>query len=146
MAELHPDKWYPLVWFPTNDCAVGEIGEASAITHRTVVDFVLQGTFAWREALERIVGKAEGTVGGLLGLFPQISMARLTVSSVSLRRLQGRDGCLSSWSACVACERGLASRWRRVISLRYLAHLVWLGCSKRKEDIARSSRVHRIEG
>jgi hypothetical protein len=77
MAELHPDKWYPLVWFPTNDCAVGEIGEASAITHRTVVDFVLQGTFAWREALERIVGKAEGAVGGLLGLFPQIYKARI---------------------------------------------------------------------
>ncbi len=55
----------------------GDTGEASAITHRTAVDFVLQGTFAWREALKRIVGKAEGTVGGLLGLFPQISMARI---------------------------------------------------------------------
>ena len=63
IAELHSDKWHPHAWFhwifPTNVCAVGEIGEASAITHRTVVDFVLQDTFAWREALERIVGKAE---------------------------------------------------------------------------------------
>jgi len=81
MAELHTDKWHPYHWFhwifPTSECVPGEMGEASAVTHRTVADFVSEDTFAWREALDRIVGKAEITVGGLLGLFPAAYMARI---------------------------------------------------------------------
>ncbi len=121
----------------------GESGERSAITHRTVVDFVLQDTFAWREALERIVGKAEGTVGGLLGLFPQIYMAQvdcfigifaeaprgagwLFVVLERLRRLRAWTGgpLAPGYKPKVSCP----SRRARLL----------LAAAARKEDIARS--------
>ena len=66
-------------FFPTNECAVGEIGEASAVTHRTVVD-----------CSACIVGKVEGTVGGACSR--KYLWRASTVSSVFLQLLLSEPG------------------------------------------------------
>ena len=147
MAELHSDKWHPHAWFhwifPTNVCAVGEIGEASAVTHRTVVDFVLQDTFAWREALERIVGKAESSVGGLLGLFRQIYRARIDCFVGIFAEAPKRAGwlfvVLERLRRLRAWEGGLvAPGYKPKVSRPSRRARLLLAAASRKEDIARS--------
>jgi hypothetical protein len=81
LDEVHTEQWRPHWWghwiFPTNALAERESVEPSAVTHRTVGDFLAEDTFSWRQVLERVVGKAEGTVGGLDALFSPHLLGRI---------------------------------------------------------------------
>ncbi len=80
-AEVHSERWFPHKWahwvFPHATSDPQELGQPTAVSFRTVADFVAADTFGWREVLQRVVGKAEVTPGGLTSLFPPTSLGRI---------------------------------------------------------------------
>ena len=80
-AEVHSERWFPHKWvhwvFPHATSDPQEHGPATAVSFRTVADFVSADTFGWREVLQRVVGKAEVTPGGLGSLFPPDMLGRI---------------------------------------------------------------------
>jgi hypothetical protein len=81
LAEVHGDGWQCHRWvhwiFPCGVSAETDAGPSSAITHRSVRMFLEADSYAWREVVERIVGRAEATNGGINGLFPPVMLARI---------------------------------------------------------------------
>jgi hypothetical protein len=80
-AEVHSERWFPHKWahwvFPHATSDPQELGQPTAVSFRTVADFVAADTFGWREVLQRVIGKAEVTPGGLSSLFPPTSLGRI---------------------------------------------------------------------
>ena len=56
--EWHPHRWIHLI-FPTGEMSASDPG--LGITHRSVQAFLNANSFAWREVLERVVGKSEAS-------------------------------------------------------------------------------------
>ena len=81
LAEVHGEGWQYHRWvhwiFPCGDSVEDADGLVTVITARTVRAFLDADTFAWREVVERIVGRAEASAGGLNGLFPGVMLARI---------------------------------------------------------------------
>ena len=79
LEEVHGEEWHPHRWIHLI-CPTGEFSAsdpALGITHRSVQAFLNADSFAWREVLERVVGKSEASPGGLAGRFPPIMLARI---------------------------------------------------------------------
>ena len=77
LAEVHGDEWQPHRWSHLifSCSAAAEEEPASFLTLRTADAFVEADSFAWRKVVERIVGKAESTVGGLHAFFSPFALA-----------------------------------------------------------------------
>ena len=96
LAEVHGDEWRPHRWahwiFPCS--AAVEEEPASFLTLRTADAFVQADSFAWREVVERIVGKAESTVGGLHAYFSPFALARVDCFVSTLSQVRRRPAWL----------------------------------------------------
>ena len=92
LAEVHGDEWRPHRWahwiFPCS--AAVEEEPASCLTLRTADAFVQADSFAWREVVERIVGKAESTAGGLHAYFSPFALARIDCFVSTLSQVKRR--------------------------------------------------------
>jgi len=92
LGEVHGDDWRPHRWahwiFPCS-AMVAEV-PASFLTLRTADAFVEADSFAWREVVERIVGKAESTVGGLHAFFAPFVLARIDCFVSTLSQVRRR--------------------------------------------------------
>jgi len=81
LEEVHGEEWHPHRWihlvFPTGEAGAREAAPGTGLTHRSVQAFLDADTFAWREVLERVVGKSESSSGGLSARFPPIMLARI---------------------------------------------------------------------
>jgi len=81
LEEVHGEEWHPHRWihlvFPTGESGSREAEPGTGVTHRSVQAFLDADTFAWREVLERVVGKSESSSGGLSARFPPIMLARI---------------------------------------------------------------------
>jgi len=92
LAEVHGDEWRPHRWahwiFPCSALVAEE--PVSFLTLRTADAFVESDSFAWREVVERIVGKAESTAGGLHAFFVPFMLARIDCFVSTLSQVRRR--------------------------------------------------------